>query len=430
MKMSNPLMVRVRQHFDRPTILAPEQETRHQLDRVGLQDQVLPGQSVAITVGSRGIANIPQITRGVVQYVRSMGGIPFIVPAMGSHGGATAAGQVKVLESLGVTEKSVGAEIRSSMETVVVAEASQGFPVHFDRHAFSADHVVVMGRIKPHTGFVGEIESGLHKMMLIGLGKHAGALTYHRAIINWSFEAIIHEVAKIVVERCRILAGVAIVENAFDETALIEVVRPADFFEREKALLKQAISWMPTLPFRDVDLLIVDRIGKNISGTGMDTNIIGRKYNDHEATPRDAIRCKRILVRGLTSETRGNACGIGLAEFTTERAVSQIDRDYTRVNCVTSSHPTAGMIPLTYPNDQQAIQEALLTIGWTEPEDARIIQIADTLHLSEMLVSESCFRRGEAPDNLERLSDSHPMIFDSEGNLPDILKPQSPARHN
>jgi len=420
--MTIPRMARIRQQFPRQRLDHVEEGVIRQLESLPLQAKIQPGETVAITVGSRGIAGIPLITRGVVSHLRRLGAVPFIVPAMGSHGGATAEGQVGVLKSLGVTKDFVGAEIRSSMETEIVATTPQGLPVHFDRNAFHADHVLVMGRVKPHTMFVGDIESGLHKMMLIGLGKHAGALVYHRAIKNWPFETIIRDVTDIVLRKCRILAGVAIVENAYDETALIEAFLPADFSERERALLKQATAWLPRLPLNDIDLLIVDQIGKNISGTGMDTNIIGRKFNDHEATPRDSTRIKRIFVRNLSKETKGNASGIGVAEFTTERAVAQIDRESTRVNCVTSGHVTAGMIPLTYPDDRSAIEDALLTIGWTAPEQARIVHISDTLHLSEMRVSEPCLTCGEFTTEIEMLSDLEPVQFDEQGNLPAIFE--------
>lgn len=412
-------MYRIRQRFERPALQDLSAEVHRQLGRLTLERTIQPGQSVAITVGSRGVANIARLTKAVVEHVRSLGGEPFIVPAMGSHGGGTAEGQRAVVEGYGVTEEYVEAPIRSSMETVIVAHTAQGIPVHFDKHAYEADHVIVMGRVKPHTGFVGEIESGLHKMMLIGLGKHAGAAIYHRAIADFSFETIIRAVADVVLERCQVAAGVAIVENAYDETALIEAVAPADFYEREKALLKQAVAWMPQLPFPQVDLLIVDRIGKDISGAGMDTNIVGRKFDNHAATERDHVNCKRIFVRGLTEKTRGNATGIGIAEFTTERVVEAIDREITQINCITGSHPTGGMIPLVYPNDRIAVTQALNTIGLTEPEDARVIQIRDTLHLAEIRISEVYLREGVSVP-FEILSGPDEMPFDSTGTLSDV----------
>lgn len=417
--MSFPRMFRVRQKFERVTIQDLRQETLAQLNGLDLGQRVNSGESVAITVGSRGISRIAEITKAVVEHVQALGGIPFIVPAMGSHGGATAEGQQKLIAGFGVTEQAMGCEIRSSMETVIVAETSQGIPVHFDKNAYAADHLIVVGRVKPHTGFVGDVESGLHKMMLIGLGKHAGALMYHRAIKNYSFGEIIRSVADVVLQKCKVLAGVAIVENAYDETALIEAILPQSFYTREKELLKQAIAWMPKLPFSDADLLIVDQIGKNISGTGMDTNIVGRKYNDHVATDKDNANCKRIFVRGLTEQTKGNATGIGLAEFTLQRCVDQIDVESTRINCITSSHPTGAMIPCTYENDHNAIVDALKTIGLTEPEDARVMHIKDTLHLDELEVSEA-YLRNNLPGGIEVLSGPYTLKLDSHGMLSDI----------
>ncbi|MCA9115011.1 MAG: DUF2088 domain-containing protein, partial [Planctomycetaceae bacterium] len=338
--MGYPRMLRIRQHFDSPRLDDVAGEVERQLAQLALGERIRPGQSVAVTAGSRGIANIAVITRAICEHVRSLGATPFIVPAMGSHGGGTAEGQREILEGYGITEEFTGAEIRSSMETVVVDETSHGIPVHFDRNAWEADHVIVAGRIKPHTGFVGEIESGLHKMMLIGLGKHNGATVYHRAILDYSFPEIIESVAASVLEKCSIAAGVAIVENARDETGLIEAVAPENFYEREKELLLLSRKWLPRLPFPKIDLLIVDEIGKNISGSGMDTNVIGRKYNDHAATEKDDVSCRRVFVRGLTPETHGNACGLGMAEFTNERTIRSVDIGITRINALTGGHPT------------------------------------------------------------------------------------------
>jgi hypothetical protein len=387
-----------------------------------------PGASVAVTVGSRGIANIAGITRAIVAYFKAAGAQPFIVPAMGSHGGGTAEGQRAVIEGYGVTEEFVGAEIRSSMETVIVDRTPQGIPVHFDKQAYEADHVVVAGRVKPHTGFVGEIESGLHKMMLIGLGKHEGAKIYHRAIQDHSFLEIIRAVADSVIQNCRILAGVAIVENAYDETAHIEAVAPDNFFEREKYLLRLAREGMPRLPFPECDLLIVDEIGKDVSGSGMDTNVIGRKYNDHEATDRDDVRCRRIVVRGLTDKTHGNATGIGIAEFTTRRTVDAIDMEATRINAITGGHPIAAMLPVIYDTDREAIEAALQTVGLVEPEDARVIQIQNTLKVAELLVSEAYWREVLQRDDLSVLSEPQPMAIDGAGNLAPVAE-DAPVFH-
>ena len=415
-----PSFYRLRQSFDAPTLTDIPAEVERQLSTLKLSSRVQAGQTVAITAGSRGIANIATIIKATVDHCRSLGATPFIVPAMGSHGGGTPAGQCEILESYGITAATMGCEIRASMETVIVATTRQGIPVHFDRHASTADHVIVVGRVKPHTGFVGEIESGLHKMMLIGLGKHEGAKIYHRAIMDYSFLEIIRAVADVVLQKCRILCGIGIVENSRDETALIEAVAPQDFFEREKALLLKARQWLPRLPFADVDLLIIDEMGKNISGTGMDTNVVGRKYNDHAATEKDDVRCRRIFVRSLTEETHGNATGIGLCEFTNRRTADAIDHVKTRINCITGGHPTGAMVPITFDTDREAVEGALQTVGLVEPHRSRVIQITNTLHVGEVLVSEAYKPQfAERPD-LTVINGPEPMAFDAAGNLADV----------
>lgn len=412
-----PRMFRLRQKFDARRVADIPAEVKNQLVALNLSERIRPGQSVAITAGSRGIAHIGLITRTVVDHFKSLGAVPFIVPAMGSHGGGTAAGQAQLLEHYGITPEKMGCELRASMETVIVDKTPQGIPVHFDKHASLADHVFVVGRVKPHTGFVGEVESGLHKMMLIGLGKHEGAKIYHRAIADYSFMDIITAVAASVIAKCRVVGGLAIVENAYDETALIEAVAPSRFLEREKELLKLASQWLPRLPFPYVDLLIIDQIGKNISGTGLDTNVVGRKFNDHAGTDRDAVRCKRIFVRGMTEETHGNATGIGLSEFTNQRTVDAIDRKITNINCVTGLHPTAAMIPIAYDTDREVVTNALQTCGLVEPQNARVVQISDTLHLGEVIISDAYLPQLAGREDLEQISEPAEMSFDAGGNM-------------
>ena len=412
-----PRMLRLSQKFEGPELGDVEDETCSQLAALQLGNKIRPGESVAITAGSRGIANIASIIKAATRQLKEIGAEPFVVPAMGSHGGGTAEGQQEILHSYGVTEEYTGAPIRSSMETVVVDTTPQGIPVHFDRHAYEADHVIVCGRVKPHTGFVGPIESGLHKMMLIGLGKHRGAKIYHRAIKDFSFLEIILAVADVILAKCRVSAGLAIVENAYDETALIEAVAPDRFFEREKELLKLAQQWMPRLPFPEVDLLVIDQIGKNISGSGMDTNVVGRKFNDHGATEDDTVNCKRIFIRGLTPETHGNACGIGMAEVTNQRTVDQANLVATRINALTGGHPSAAAVPIAFDTDQEAMLAILETVGLVDPADSGIIQIANTLKLGEVLVSEKYTPEVRERSDLEVLSGPDAMAFDGHGNL-------------
>lgn len=415
-----PRMADIIQKFDAPRVDNIPQAVVDQLKTLNLQNVIQSGQTVAVTAGSRGIANIAIILRATVDYLKSLNAVPFIVPAMGSHGGGTVEGQLDVLRGFGVTEESLDVEIRATMDTVVVAQTDGGIPVHFDRHAHDADHVLVVNRIKPHTRFVGEIESGLHKMLLIGLGKHHGAKIYHAAILTHSFSEIIASVAAQVLRSCGVVGGLAILENAEDETAMLEAVLPENFGAREPDLLKQACRWLPTLPFSDVDLLIVDRIGKNISGTGMDANVIGRKFHDHRATDEDIARCLRIMVRSLTEETHGNATGIGIAQFTTERCVAQVDPVKTRVNCITANHVEVAAIPITLPTDAEAVECALQTIGLVEPENARVIQIADTLQMTRTRVSEAYFPLVEQSPTLTFASDPYEFPVDANGLLSDI----------
>ncbi|MAT16872.1 MAG: [Fe-S]-binding protein [Planctomyces sp.] len=415
--MSLPRMMRVRQNYSQPRIEDVHAAAFAELQSLNLDSTVKPGETVAITAGSRGIANISTITRAIVDYFKSIEAVPFIVPSMGSHGGGTAQGQVDLLGRYGISEQTMECEIRASMDTIIVAETAQGIPVHFDKHASKADHVFVAGRIKPHTAFVGEIESGLHKMMLIGLGKHHGAKIYHRAILEYSFPEIIAAVAELVLKKCRICGGLGIVENAFDETALLKGVLPADFKPTEIELLQKARELMPQLPVSTIDLLIIDEIGKDISGSGLDTNVVGRKFNDHVSTELDSVQCKRIFVRGLTKATHGNANGIGIAEFTNRRTLEGIDWEPTRINAITGGHPTAGMLPNVFETDEEAILASFQTIALKPVEKTEIVQIRNTLELRELLLSEAYYDLVKAHPNLELLSEPGPMQFDGDRML-------------
>ena len=416
-----PQIFRVRQTFEDSRVIDIPATVEAELARLNLGERVRPGQSVAITAGSRGIANIALIIRAAVQHFNKLGAKPFIVPAMGSHGGGTPEGQRELIEGYGVTEVYCGCPIRASMETVVVCQAAEGFPVHFDKHAFGADHVLVVGRIKPHTNFVGDIESGLMKMMLIGLGKHEGAKIYHRAIMNHSFGQIVRSVAREVLTKCRIVAGLGIVENAYDQTAKIAAVQPWELEEREKELLVLAKKWIPRLPFNTADILLIDQIGKNISGSGMDTNVVGRKYNDHVAWENEWPKIKRIVVRDLTEPTHGNATGIGMSEFCRTRVVEKMNVNITRINCLTGGHPTAAMLPLDYATDRDILDSALPTIGLTEPPNARLMWIHNTLEVAELECSVAYLAEARTRSDLTILSDPRPLPLDVHGNLPDAV---------
>ena len=416
--MTYPQFFRVRQSFERPRVDDIPTTVEKELSRLQLADKIRPGQTVAITAGSRGIIHIRVILRAVIEHLKRLGAKPFIIPAMGSHGGGTPAGQLEVLASYGITEEYCGCPIKASMETVVVCQTAEGFPVHFDRHAYEADHVFVCGRVKPHTEFTGEIQSGLMKMMLIGLGKHEGAKIYHRAIHDHNFSQIVRSVAGRVLAECKIVGGLAIVENGYDETALIAAIRPQEIEEREKELLRVAARLMPRLPFREVDILVIDEIGKNISGTGMDTNVVGRKFNDHAAVEDEWPKVRRIVVRSLTEQTHGNAAGIGMAEFCRTQALQQMDRHKTWVNALTAGHISSVMTPLHYESDREILDTALPTIGLREPPDARILWIKNTLELAEVECSVAYLEDARSRSDLEIIAPVRPLEFDAAGNWP------------
>lgn len=411
-----PRFFRVGQSFARPQISDLASEVHHQLASIGLDQRVNRDQTVAITVGSRGIANIATIAKHCVDYFKQLGAKPFIIPAMGSHGGATAEGQALVLTSYGVTESLMGCPIRSSMEVIEVCQATEGFPVYFDREASLADHVFVLNRIKPHTRFTGDIESGLMKMMLIGLGKQKGAEVYHRVIMNYSFDQIVRSVSRTVIERCGIVGGLAILENAYEETAQLVAIRPEEIEAREPDLLRQVKEWMPRLPFEHAEMLIVDRIGKDISGTGMDTNVIGRKFNDH-GSPSELPFIHHIYVRGLTEATHGNATGLGVAEMCHRRVIDEMDMDLVRMNCITAGHITAAMIPLDFPSDLEALRVGCQLAGYVEPDRVPIQRITDTLHMEEVECSEAYWEAAQQRPDLKILREPTPLAFDANGDL-------------
>ena len=306
-----PSLLKIKQNYPSRRLIDLRGSIIESLNSIELKRQILPGQTVAIAAGSRGISRIDETVASISEYVRSLGALPFVVPAMGSHGGATPEGQAAVLQSLGISEATVGCPIQSSMETVFLGETDGGIPIHFDAVASAADHVLVVNRIKPHTRLTGTIQSGLCKMMMIGLGKHQGAAAFHHAFSEFDYELdrVAPEIVPRLIEKMPITAGVAMIEDAYDDVAMVEAISAKDILRREPELLPVAIDWMPRLPFDDVDLLIVDQIGKEISGTGMDTNIIGRKANDRAAMPGELPRVREIYVRSLTEKTAGNGTG-------------------------------------------------------------------------------------------------------------------------
>ena len=414
--MGLPKIVRVRQHFERPRVEDVPAAVTAELEKLDLPGRIRPGQSVALTAGSRGIANIPIILKAVADFLKRIGARPFLVPTMGSHGGGTAEGQRKIIESYGITEAFVGAPIRASMDVVHVATTPEGWPVYLDKHASEADHIAVVARVKPHTAFHGPIESGLMKMMLIGLGKHVGALHYHRVLIEQPYDTVVRAVGRALMAKAPITFGLGIVENGYDETALIEGVRPERFEEREEALLTKARGWLPRMPVRQADFVIVDQIGKDISGSGMDTNVIGRKraFRGQPAPPEIPV-VRLIHVRGLSEHTHGNAAGIGLADFTLTGLVRQMNYNATVINCLTAGYPEGAFTPVHFATDREVVEAALKIIGTRAAEEARLVHIRDTLHLDECVVSEGVL--AEVGGAVTPLGRPEPLRFDAAGML-------------
>jgi hypothetical protein len=416
-----PRTFRIRQSFERPRAGDLTAETRRELEKLNLRERVQPGESVAITAGSRGIANIHLIIKAVVNHFKALGAQPFIVAAMGSHGGGTAEGQRRILADYGITEESCACPVRCGMETVILDRTAEGIPVHFARDAVDAHHVFVVNRVKPHTRLEGELQSGLMKMMLIGLGKHEGAKVYHRAFADFSFDQIVRSAARRVMDKGRVLGGLGIVENAHDETALLRGVRAEEMEEREKELLALARRWLPRLPFDHADILLVDEIGKEISGCGMDTNVIGRKALIHQAAPHETPKIKRIIIRGLTEQTHGNAAGIGYAEFCLTRVVEVMDRRSTWINVTTAGYPAVGKVPPHYDTDRETLTVALGTIGLVEPARAKLLWIRNTLDVAEVECSEAYLEAASLRGDLAMLTAPRPLPFDDAGNLPRTL---------
>ncbi len=409
-----PKMAKVRQIFPRPIIEDVPGAVREALKKQGVLDRVKPGDRVAITAGSRGIANIAAIIRETVSVLKELGTHPFIIPAMGSHGGATAKGQVGILESLGITEESVGAPIKSTMETIQVGTTEEDLPVCIDKYAYEeADATVVIARIKPHTSFRGKYESGFVKMIVIGLGKQLGAEICHATGFVGMSERM-ESMARLAIEKSNIAFALGVIENAYDETSKVVAYPREEIIEAEPPLLKEAFTNMPKIFFDKYDVLVVDEIGKNISGTGMDPNIIAR-FTSSVVTCEPTVQ--RIVTLDLTEETHGNANGIGLADICTRRAYEKIDLKITYPNPLTSRIVGSVMIPMVMDTDAQAIRAAIKTCFEVDFDNIRMIRIKNTLKLEEIYISEALLEEARKNPNLEILEEPKDVTFDKEGNL-------------
>lgn len=405
-----PQVALVKRHFSKEKLEDVAGEVRKELARVGLAQRVKPGQRIALTAGSRGVANIAVILGTIAEELKKLDAKPFIVPAMGSHGGATAEGQVELIAEFGVTEQALGIPILSSMETVVIGKTPQGAPVHMDKNAYNADGVIVVARIKNHTSFRAPIESGLCKMMAIGLGKQRGA----EAIHDYGLPANVPEAARVMIGTGKILLAVGTVENAYHQTYKVVASPPEKIHDTDRENLLLAAKMLPRVPFDELDVLIVDGIGKNISGTGMDMNVVGlwRRTGEPPFTP----MYKRIVVLDVYPESHGNCAGLGAADFTTRKLVNKYDAEKTYWNMLTGNFPEGAKVPCTLPTDVEAVEVALRSakrIG----DSFDLVRIKDTLALDEFFVSAGPLEQLKGDPEYEVMRPLGPMPSDGRGNL-------------
>jgi hypothetical protein len=411
--MPVPRMYRVHHRIEGPAIHDIPREVRIQLSSRNAMANIRKGQSIAVTVGSRGIVNQPLVVKTLVEELKKAGAHPFLIPAMGSHGGATAEGQIEILHDLGFTEEFIGAPIKASMETVQIGVTPSGLPVYIDKYAHEADGIVLVNRVKVHTSFTGEIESGLIKMSVIGLGKQKGAEICHELGFE-QMETRLLEISRTTIEKCSILFGLAMLENGQHETAEIHIV-PKDKIEgQEIQLQKRAKELLARVPFEKLEVLIIDRIGKEISGAGLDPNVVGRY---HTGLGSGGPSITRISILDITDASHGNGCGLGIGDFTTRRAFEKFDFAASYPNSLTSNVTVSSKIPLVMKNDRQAIQAAIKTCLLWDKTRARLVHIHDTLSLEEFEVSETLLQEVEDNPNLEVIEGPYELHFDKDGNL-------------
>lgn len=413
-----PNMYKLKQVFDNTKLESIPKATKLEVNKEEIKKSVRSGDRIAVAVGSRGINNLFEIVHSVVNELKALGAVPFVIPAMGSHGGATGEGQKKVLASYGITEESINAEIKSNMEVIEIGKTESGIPVYVDKHAAEADSIVVINRVKPHTDFKANYESGLMKMMGIGLGKHKGATTMHSYGFDQFFR-VIPEVGSFVLKNCKIAFAIAILENAYDQTRKIEAISAKDIEKREKDLLEDAKGLLPKILAPEIDVLIVNEIGKDISGAGMDPNITGRTGSGLPGFEGPSIQ--KIMIIDLTKKTQGNACGIGLGDVTTKRLVNKIDFNYLYANSITSTVLSPAKIPVAMNNDREALVVALKTCNRITIPDSKIVRIHNTLELEEIMVSEAVYKQLKDHPCIEVIEGPIQLSFDEEGFINDDM---------
>lgn len=422
-KLELPVMRKVHQLFEVPPKVDVSFEIDKQWHRIKDAIDLSDRKDIAVGVGSRGIANLAEAVGAVVDNLKAAGLDPFIIPAMGSHGGATPEGQIDVLAARGITQASVGAPVKATMDVVPMGEVN-GIPIFLDKLAHSAAGLVLVNRIKPHTDFGGPTESGLIKMMAIGLGNQIGAEHYHRLSVIRDMYEIISSAGKALLDRSKFIFGVGLVENQEHETAIVKLILPDELENVEMTLLKKAAEYMPKLPLGEIDLLIIDQMGKDISGAGIDPIVTGRYLCAH-MTPKPGPKISRIFVRDLTDASEGSALGIGQADVTTRRLVDKIDFEATAINCLTSCGPEDAKIPLAFQSDREALAAVLMTLRPYTLEDLRVVHIKNTLELTHLLVSQACIPLLETDAGVQLEDGTYELEFDKNGDLISALQTES-----
>jgi hypothetical protein len=414
-----PKLIHVEQRFRGSAPLDIAARIDGEFRRTGVLQKLAPGSRVAVGVGSRGIADLKEVVAAVVQHLHLAGMQPFLVPAMGSHGGATPDGQIDVLASYGITSSALNVPIHASMEVEQLGVTPDQTPVFFSSEALRADAVVVINRVKPHTDFAGALGSGILKMLAIGFGKRAGASACHAAASRLGHEHVIRSAARVILSRVPVLCGLAILEDHAHNIARLEFLLPDEIEQRESDLVREARELMPSLPFREIDLLIVDQIGKDISGSGMDPNVTGRSVQGGSFCPPGypAPEVRRIYIRGLTAASHGNGIGLGLADFTRSDMLAKVDFRVSYINALTALSPSTVKIPIHFGTDREVIRAALESAAVPDLKQARVVRISDTLHLRYVQVSSAYEEELRARPDLCHLGQAVEMPFDDSGNL-------------
>ena len=415
-KFNFPRFYRVKLALPSMALPDPAKDLAEQLSLSLDQSGIRPGQTVALGIGSRGINAIADLAAQICRSIKDKGACPVIIPAMGSHGSATPEGQEKTLAKLGITQETCKAQIASQMDALKVGSVFDDVPVYFSKKAMEADHSICINRIKPHTKFKGDVESGLYKMLVVGMGKHTGALTYHNFALKYGFHSLLKAMGDTIIEQTNLCLGIGVVEDAYDRVMKIEVMPAAQISNREPDLLALAKSNFPHLPYKELDLLAVRQIGKEISGSGMDPNVTGRTSDLMEDDFSQSLYAKRLVILDLSPNTAGNAIGLGNADIITEKVFAGMDYQATLMNALTSISLKKAAIPVRLPSEEKALQAGFQTIGPIAPEKVKAVIIRDTMHTTDFFISEGLKPLTEKLSCLQEIT-ACPVSFSLSGDL-------------